>query len=80
MTLPTNVAIGKPANCLDDFLPRDRGRFSDSYFHKLFLSFELVNFFRENFQVALDGFFNVGECFFSVFTFTYRAGKFNALR
>lgn len=36
------------------------GSFLDSYFHQLFLSFQLVEFFWEGFGVAFDGFADVG--------------------
>src|SRR3989304_6104327 len=55
------------------------GSFSDSYLHQLSLSLKLVKFFRECFQVPLDGFLNVGKRLFAVLSLTNCSRKLNAL-
>ena len=55
------------------------GSFSDSYFHQLFLSLKLVEFFWEGFEVAFYGFADVVEGLFSGFALADCSGKLQTL-
>ena len=69
MWLPFWWMIRNPAlfRALRAFCHDELGSFSDSYFHQLFLSLRLVEFFWEGFQIAFYGFADVVEGFFACF-------------